>query len=1023
MVTIATELAVSYISIVPEMRSFRGLVGKQLRSAESDASASGKAMGNKMGGSFASSLKRAVGPALAVFGAGAIAGFAKQAVGAFSELEDSTAAAGVVFGDNMKQIIDQSKTAAKNMGLTQQQVINAANTFGTYGKAAGLSGKALADFATEQTALAADMASFKGTSPEQAIEAIGAALRGETEPIRAYGVMIDDASLKAEAMKMGLISTTKDALTPQNKTLAAQALILKQTADAQGDFARTSDSTANVQKTLSATMEDVSAKLGSALAPAFTAARTKALGAVEGVGGLLDKVLAFQGALSAGAFTPDLVKAIGLDPEKGFGRVVGEGIGSIRAFGAAWTFNDGEITSSGLAGYMEGLAYKLRGFLDTASKVGKQVWASLGPALVELGPPILNLIMALSPLGIILKALGPVLPDLADSAAKLAVVVAGVLTVAVETLTPIISAVVSAVADFVKNLTSTQAGVDGLMGVLVTAAAAFVAYKVVTLASTVATNAHTLATKASTLAQKGLNLALKANPIGIVITAIAALVAGLVWFFTETETGRKLVQAAWKAIQVGIQIVVNWFRNTAVPWFTAAIAVITGAFTSFRDGVKSRIDFIKSLISLAWTNVIKPVFDKFGSIVRGIPKAFEAAKTGIGKAWNAIQEIAKKPVRFVIERVINDGLIGTFNKIPGVNIPKVKLPKGFAQGGYTGDGGKYEPAGVVHKGEYVFTKEQTKRFGRANLDAMALKASPTGAIPTLNTGFPMPGMIAQFGNRAFVEDNAPGWQIPGAVAVINQLSALKLKLARSGMPRIQTHLSGAMPSNVLGYASYNNATFNTAHSGMSSPMKKATAIHELLHVLGMAHTNAASIMQPSLGNYLLPTSYDRQQMERLYGGGKGGPIVDSVANPFSGLIDTLMSAFKKAFPGAGMFVDAAGGLAKTGIESVLKIVTDIQNGIKNLAGNIWGNIKDFFGGGTADLHDNGGVLNPGLSTILNKTGKPEAILNQQQWSDISKLALRDSGEPAVIDNRIILDGRELHRWVQQAPRKYRTAAV
>ena len=176
------------------MRGFKGIVSKQLNSAEKSAESSGKAMGNKMGGSFASSLKKAVGPALAVFGAGAIVGFAKQAVGAFSELEDSTAAAGVVFGDNMKQIIAQSKTAAKDLGLTQQQVINAANTFGTYGKAAGLSGKALADFATEQTALAADMASFKGTSPEQAIEAIGAALRGEMEPIRTYGVLLDDAS-------------------------------------------------------------------------------------------------------------------------------------------------------------------------------------------------------------------------------------------------------------------------------------------------------------------------------------------------------------------------------------------------------------------------------------------------------------------------------------------------------------------------------------------------------------------------------------------------------------------------------------------------------------------------------------------------------------------------------------------------------------------------------------------------------------------------------------------------------------
>lgn len=44
---------------------------------------------------------------------------------------------------------------------------------------------------------------------------------------------------------------------------------------------------------------------------------------------------------------------------------------------------------------------------------------------------------------------------------------------------------------------------------------------------------------------------------------------------------------------------------------------------------------------------------------------------------------------------------------------------GFANGGYTGNGGKYEPAGTVHKGEYVFTKEQTQRIGVSNLEAIA----------------------------------------------------------------------------------------------------------------------------------------------------------------------------------------------------------------------------------------------------------------------------------------------------------------
>ncbi|MGB1526914.1 MAG: hypothetical protein ACPG9N_05005, partial [Miltoncostaeaceae bacterium] len=101
-------------------------------------------------------------------------------------------------------------------------------------------------------------------------EALGSALRGETEPMRKYGVLLDDASLRQEALAQGLIKTTKQALTPQQKVLAAQKLILKQTADAQGDYARTSDSAANRQKALRAQLENVTAELGTALLPAFT---------------------------------------------------------------------------------------------------------------------------------------------------------------------------------------------------------------------------------------------------------------------------------------------------------------------------------------------------------------------------------------------------------------------------------------------------------------------------------------------------------------------------------------------------------------------------------------------------------------------------------------------------------------------------------------------------------------------------------------------------------------------------------
>jgi hypothetical protein len=226
---------------------------------------------------------------------------------AYAQLEDSTAAASVVFGTSMDKIIAQAETASTTMGISKQQTIDAANTFGTYGKSAGLSGDKLAGFSTKMTALAGDMASFKGTSPEQAIEAIGAALRGETEPIRAYGVMLDDATLKAQAMKMGLIKTTKEALTPQQKVLAAQAQILKQTSDAQGDFARTSESTANVGKTAAAKWTDFQTVLGEKLAPAVTAVTQVG---IEMMDWLEQNPAVIEGASAAFGILGDILKGL-----------------------------------------------------------------------------------------------------------------------------------------------------------------------------------------------------------------------------------------------------------------------------------------------------------------------------------------------------------------------------------------------------------------------------------------------------------------------------------------------------------------------------------------------------------------------------------------------------------------------------------------------------------------------------------------------------------------------------------------
>lgn len=190
-----------------------------------------------------------------------------DAVKAASDLSETISKVGVLFGDTAKDIEKFADGAASSLGQTKQQALDAAATFATFGKSAGLSGKDLSKFSIDFVKLSSDLASFNNTTPEQAINAIGSALRGEAEPLRAYGVLLDDASLRQSALSLGIIKTTKEALTPQQKVLAAQALIYQQTGAAQGDFERTSDGLANKTRILTAQLENAKVTIGEALLP------------------------------------------------------------------------------------------------------------------------------------------------------------------------------------------------------------------------------------------------------------------------------------------------------------------------------------------------------------------------------------------------------------------------------------------------------------------------------------------------------------------------------------------------------------------------------------------------------------------------------------------------------------------------------------------------------------------------------------------------------------------------------------
>ena len=228
---------------------------------------------------------------IAGFAGREIAGFLGDSITSASDLEEAGSKAAQIFGDAMAAELQSfASSADTGLGLSQQQALDAASTFGVLGKSAGLTGGDLLGFSEDFVQLAADMASFNNTSPEEAIQAIGAGLRGESEPLRRFGVLLDQAALEARALEEG-IWDGEGALTSQEKAMAAAAEIMAQTTDQQGDFARTSDGLASQTKILQAQFANLQAEIGQKLLPVAVAFATwlnnEGLPALQRFGGWL----------------------------------------------------------------------------------------------------------------------------------------------------------------------------------------------------------------------------------------------------------------------------------------------------------------------------------------------------------------------------------------------------------------------------------------------------------------------------------------------------------------------------------------------------------------------------------------------------------------------------------------------------------------------------------------------------------------------------------------------------------------
>ena len=251
-----------------------------------------------------------------------LADFAGDSIAAASDLAESTSKAEVVFGEFSDTIFEFTGNAPAALGVSTQAAIEMTGTFGNLFTSLGLSREAAADLSPDIVQLGADLASFNNLDVEDALLKLRAGLVGEVEPLRSLGVSFLAADVERKAFELGLQSVD-GTLTEAAKVQARYALIVEQTGNAQGDFARTADGVANRQRTLNAEFDNFTTRVGQALIPAYEALLAIAPQVLESIEGLVpvlqDATLAvadfFQSVADAkdeGTGIVEIVNGIGL---------------------------------------------------------------------------------------------------------------------------------------------------------------------------------------------------------------------------------------------------------------------------------------------------------------------------------------------------------------------------------------------------------------------------------------------------------------------------------------------------------------------------------------------------------------------------------------------------------------------------------------------------------------------------------------------------------------------------------------
>lgn len=237
-----------------------------------------------MVGDIKPKLKSLAMAVTAAFSVKKLVDFGRQSIETASDLAEVQNVVNTAFGESKQKMEDFADTAVKTYGISKLTAKQTGSNFMAMAAGMGLANDSASDMAMALTGLSADMASFYNVGQDVASTALKSIFTGETETLKQFGIVMTDANLQAYALSKGITKSTAD-MSQAEKVQLRYNYVMSQTALAQGDFAKTSDSWANQTRILSEQWKEFGATIGTVLMNVL-------LPAVKAINSLLSQLIA-----------------------------------------------------------------------------------------------------------------------------------------------------------------------------------------------------------------------------------------------------------------------------------------------------------------------------------------------------------------------------------------------------------------------------------------------------------------------------------------------------------------------------------------------------------------------------------------------------------------------------------------------------------------------------------------------------------------------------------------------------------